>query len=87
MTVGILGLGLIGGSLVKAFRERTDHNVLGCDANERVEGFARLSDMVHGELNENRRRLRTSDPGGLPGGQQGLAGGERPAHRKKHFGA
>ena len=52
MTVGILGLGLIGGSLVKAFRERTDHNVLGCDANERVEGFARLSDMVHGELNE-----------------------------------
>ena len=52
MTVGILGLGLIGGSLVKAFRERTDYTVLGCDANASVEGFARLSDMVHGELNE-----------------------------------
>ena len=51
MKVGILGLGLIGGSLVKAFRERTDHTVLGCDANASVEGFARLSDMVHGELN------------------------------------
>ena len=51
MTVGILGLGLIGGSMVKAFRERTDATVLGCDANTSVEGFARLSDMVHGELN------------------------------------
>lgn len=51
MRVGILGLGLIGGSLVKAFRERTDATVLGCDADASVEGFARLSDMVHGELN------------------------------------
>ena len=50
MTVGILGLGLIGGSLVKAFRANTDHTVLGFDADESVEGFAQLADMVHGEL-------------------------------------
>ncbi len=50
MTVGIVGLGLIGGSLVKAFRANTDHTVLGFDADESVEGFAQLADMVHGEL-------------------------------------
>ena len=32
MRVGIVGLGLIGGSLVKAFRACTDHTVLGFDA-------------------------------------------------------
>ena len=52
MTVGIVGLGLIGGSLVKAFRAYTDHTVLGFDADAAVEGFAQLSDMVHGELND-----------------------------------
>ncbi len=29
MTVGIIGLGLIGGSLAKAFKKHTDHRVLG----------------------------------------------------------
>ena len=52
MTVGIVGLGLIGGSMVKAFRAYTDHTVLGFDADAAVEGFAQLSDMVHGELND-----------------------------------
>ena len=52
MNVGIVGLGLIGGSLVKAFRAYTDHTVLGFDADAAVEGFAQLSDMVHGELND-----------------------------------
>ena len=37
MTVGIVGLGLIGGSLVKAFRACTDHTVLGFDADSAVE--------------------------------------------------
>lgn len=52
MTVGIVGLGLIGGSMAKAFRERTDHRVLGYDANTAVDGFAQLSGIVHGELTE-----------------------------------
>lgn len=50
MTVGIVGLGLIGGSLVKAFRENSDSTVLGFDIDASVGGFAQLSDMVHGEL-------------------------------------
>ncbi|MBE6932441.1 MAG: prephenate dehydrogenase [Ruminococcaceae bacterium] len=52
MTVGIVGLGLIGGSMAKAFRENTDHQVLGFDANTAVDGFAQLSGIVHGELTE-----------------------------------
>ena len=52
MNVGIVGLGLIGGSMVKAFRAYTDHTVLGFDADASVEGFAQLSDMVQGELND-----------------------------------
>ena len=31
MTVGIVGLGLIGGSLAKTFKFRTEYNVLGYD--------------------------------------------------------
>jgi prephenate dehydrogenase len=52
MNVGIVGLGLIGGSMVKAFRAYTEHTVLGFDADSAVEGFAQLSDMVHGELTD-----------------------------------
>ncbi len=52
MTVGIVGLGLIGGSMAKAFRENTDYEVLGYDANHTVDGFAQLSGIVHGELTE-----------------------------------
>lgn len=52
MTVGIVGLGLIGGSMAKAFRENTDHQVLGYDANSAVDGFAQLSGVVHGELTQ-----------------------------------
>lgn len=52
MTVGIVGLGLIGGSMAKAFRKNTGHKVLGYDANTAVDGFAQLSGIVHGELTE-----------------------------------
>ena len=50
MTVGIVGLGLIGGSMAKAFRANTQHRVLGYDANAAVDGFAQLSGIIHGEL-------------------------------------
>lgn len=33
MNIAIIGLGLIGGSLARAFRHYTDHTVIGCDKN------------------------------------------------------
>lgn len=50
MTVGIVGLGLIGGSMAKAFSRAEGVRVLGLDTNRDVLGFARLSGAVHGEL-------------------------------------
>ena len=38
MQIGIVGLGLIGGSLAKAAKERTTHTVLGFD---RIKRFCR----------------------------------------------
>ena len=45
MTVGIVGLGLIGGSLAKAYHEH-GHKVLAMDANTSVAEFAKLSGAV-----------------------------------------
>ena len=36
MQIGIVGLGLIGGSLAKAAKERTTHTVLGFDRDKAV---------------------------------------------------
>ena len=36
LTIGIVGLGLIGGSIAKAFRENTYHRVLGYDKSEKA---------------------------------------------------
>lgn len=36
LTIGIVGLGLIGGSIAKAFRENTYHRVLGYDISEKA---------------------------------------------------
>ena len=49
MTVGIVGLGLIGGSFAKAYHEK-GHRVLGCDADQSVLEFAKLSGAVEDEL-------------------------------------
>ena len=51
MTVGICGLGLIGGSMAKAYRE-AGHTVLGADAHEPTLGYAELAGIVNGRLNE-----------------------------------
>ena len=51
MTIGIAGLGLIGGSLAKAYKAAR-HNVLGFDTDEAVLGFARLSGAVDGILSK-----------------------------------
>jgi len=49
MTVGIVGLGLIGGSFAKAY-QNTGHTVLALDTDESVFGFAEISNTVNGRL-------------------------------------
>ena len=51
MTVGILGLGLIGGSLARAYA-KAGHQVLVCEKDEDMLSFAMLAGAVHGKLNE-----------------------------------
>ena len=52
MTVGILGLGLIGGSLARAYA-KAGHEVLAQDADESILSFAQLADVVNGPLNKD----------------------------------
>ncbi len=49
MKVGVVGLGLIGGSAAKAFKA-AGHIVLGYDINESITGYARLDGTIDGEL-------------------------------------
>ncbi len=49
MTVGICGLGLIGGSMAKAYKE-ADARVLGFDKNEATQGYASLAGILDGTL-------------------------------------
>lgn len=51
MTVGILGLGLIGGSLARAYALE-GHSVYAIQRNEMMLSFAMLSGAVHGRLDE-----------------------------------
>ena len=51
MIVGIVGLGLIGGSLAKAYCE-DGHKIYGYDRDEAILGFAQLSGAVAGVLND-----------------------------------
>lgn len=53
MTVGIVGLGLIGGSMARAYK-KAGHTVLAADIDEKILGFAMVSEVVEGKLtNEN----------------------------------
>ena len=51
MTVGILGLGLIGGSFARAFALE-GHTVYAIQRNENMLSFAMLAGAVHGKLDE-----------------------------------
>ena len=51
MTVGILGLGLIGGSLARAYA-KAGHHVFVCDLDKDMLAFAQLAGAVKGELTE-----------------------------------
>lgn len=52
MKIGIIGLGLIGGSLAKTLLKHTDHTVLGMDMSRQVMQKAKLLQATHGELTE-----------------------------------
>ena len=51
MTVGICGLGLIGGSMAKAYKE-AGHCVLGADKDPATLGYASLAEIIDGVLDE-----------------------------------
>lgn len=50
MTVGIIGLGLIGGSMAKAYKKNSDCTVLAADRDHTTVEYARLQGAVDGEL-------------------------------------
>ncbi len=52
MTAGILGLGLIGGSMARAYA-KAGHTVYACEQDEAIFSFAQLSGAVHGPLNQD----------------------------------
>ena len=52
MKVGFVGLGLIGGSMAKAYKE-SGHRVLGYDLNEATLGYCSLAGITDGVLDEN----------------------------------
>lgn len=52
MTVGIVGLGLIGGSFAKAYH-KAGHTVLAADIDRSMLEFARLSEAADGELTKD----------------------------------
>lgn len=53
MTIGIIGLGLIGGSMAKSAKERTGHTVYGLDKEPEIITLARMSGAIDGALNEH----------------------------------
>lgn len=50
MNVGIVGLGLIGGSMAKAFSQSGKHRVFGMDCDKETLSYAKLSETVEDEL-------------------------------------
>ena len=54
MTVGIIGLGLIGGSLAKAFRRDGSVTVYGWDRDRTITDFAEIAGAIQGELTDER---------------------------------
>lgn len=51
MNVGILGLGLIGGSLARAY-SKAGHQVFACDNDKSMAEFALLSGVIHGTMDD-----------------------------------
>ena len=56
MNVGIVGLGLIGGSMAKSIKNKTLHTVLGIDLNPETMSLARLYGAIDGVLTDDNLR-------------------------------
>lgn len=56
MDIAIIGLGLIGGSLARTVKLRTDHRVFGADRDPETLRLAREMGAVDGELNDEKLR-------------------------------
>lgn len=52
MNVGIVGLGLIGGSMAKSVKKRTGHSVYGIDLDEETMELARMCGAIDGPLTQ-----------------------------------
>jgi len=52
MRIGIVGLGLIGGSLAKAYKRTEGVTVLGFDKDQSIINFAMLAEAIDGELKD-----------------------------------
>lgn len=52
MKIGIIGLGLIGGSMAKAAKDKTSHTVYGYDINGETIFLAKMTKGIDAELNE-----------------------------------
>ena len=50
MKVGIVGLGLMGGSMAKSIKARTSHTVYGIDLDQETMSLARLCGAIDGPL-------------------------------------
>ena len=53
MKIGIIGLGLIGGSMAKAIRERTSHTVYGYDINDETMFLAKMTRGIDAALDDS----------------------------------
>ena len=59
MKIGIVGLGLIGGSFAKAYKSAGSHAVYGCDTDGRILEFALLDGAIDQKLDA--QNLRACD--------------------------
>lgn len=57
MNVGVVGLGLIGGSMAKAIKRSTDNKVFGTDINETVVCRAQLLEAIDARLDANSLKM------------------------------
>ncbi len=53
MNIGVVGLGLIGGSICKALKQNTDHTVFGFDKEQSINSFAILDKAIDGVLDDS----------------------------------
>ncbi|MBQ3575750.1 MAG: prephenate dehydrogenase/arogenate dehydrogenase family protein [Clostridia bacterium] len=53
MKVGVIGLGLIGGSMAKAYKRDPEMQVYGADSNRMIVDFAILAQAIDGELTDD----------------------------------